>query len=50
MILKSFQKIFQKDIEKFVSKEETQCNLPKADVKFFFKCNLNIAAKEDLKN
>ena len=51
MILKSFQKNFSKKYRKVCieGRDIGSVILPKADIKFFFKCNLNIAAKRRFK-
>ena len=50
-MLKSFQKNFSKKFNKVCieGRDIGTVILPKADIKFFFKCNLNIAAKRRFK-
>tara|TARA_B100000959_G_scaffold231038_1_gene247346 strand:- start:2183 stop:2854 length:672 start_codon:yes stop_codon:yes gene_type:complete len=51
LVLKSFQKNFSKKFNKVCieGRDIGTVILPKADIKFFFKCNLNIAAKRRFK-
>ena len=51
MVLKSFQKKFSSKFNKVCieGRDIGTIILPKADIKFFFKCNLNVAAKRRFK-